>query len=200
MPDQHIWDDDEEPLPCKNDRHVTDKTKYEQKLPFDVNQYGADLNEVMATSQRSSSNDSVVGSSRLKKKNSKMGLMRKMTLKQNSFHSTDAFGMEAIKKRGKKIKKMTTTTTTDGFDNFDTVDPYASLPTSNKGPASRKFSRGGESMKNQIREIAPQALDIKKEVDRPHEKDVIPDLEQSIEKKRARVTMEAKHRAEKEQQ
>lgn len=63
----------------------------------------------MASSARSSSNDSMMGSHRLKKKPSKLGLMRKMTLKQNSFNSTDAFGMEALKKRGKKVKKMTTT-------------------------------------------------------------------------------------------
>ena len=68
-------------MPCANDRHVTDKTKCDTKAPFDSNVYGADMNEVMGSSHRSSSNDSMAGSHRLKKKNSKMGLMRKMTYK-----------------------------------------------------------------------------------------------------------------------
>lgn len=65
-----------------NDRFVTDNIKCEVKLPFNIN-YGADLNEMMGTTNHNGIDVMSQSSRSSKRKNTKAksSIMRKMTMK-----------------------------------------------------------------------------------------------------------------------
>lgn len=101
-------------------------------------------------------------------------------------------------KKRPKVKKLTTSNTI--FVGGDYSDAGASVKGKNK-----KGAAGGGILKESQEKVAvrkveqPQALNIKKDVDRPHEKKVNKSTEQiesDIDKLRARAFMEAKNKIE----
>ena len=114
-------------------------------------------------------------------------LMRKMTMKMTLNKTAESFGETLpVRKKGKKnkMKKRAGTEYSDGLGRFGGVS-----------------ANNGSSI-TVTRERREASLELKVEPDRPQESHVVDpkEIEHSIEKKRARVTMEAIHRAEKAKQ
>lgn len=164
----------------KNDRFVTDNIKCEVKLPFDIN-YGADLNEMMGMTHSSNLDVTSMSSNRTRRKPSKAKstLMRKMTMKVTI---NDALSDVTSNKsaKGKKLSKKLSSVAQDG----------AMRNTIGKDLGDPKKAKAAEKK-------GEQPLNLKVDPDRPQEKNGVTQdaIEMSIEKKRARVNIDAIHKA-----